>query len=264
MSDIVLLEVEQGVATLSMNCPELFNAFGIDMADGLAKSLTALAVDESVKGVVITGEGKAFCAGGDLKWVNAFPGGPGAAFHILADRANRAVFEIRRMRKPVIAAINGVAAGGGFSLALACDFRVMERSAVLRQGYTSSGLCIDMSGTFMLPRLVGISRAMEIAAFDRPISAEQALGWGLANRVVDDGKAVEGALEMAVELAGRSLNAFGWAKKLITDSFDTGFEVQIELEREGIRATSEHPDGREGMTAFLEKRRPVFRRQEEG
>ncbi|GAH44328.1 unnamed protein product, partial [marine sediment metagenome] len=155
-------------------------------------------------------------------------------------------------------AINGVAAGGGFSLALACDFRVMERSSVLKQGYTSSGLCIDIAGTFMLPRIVGLARAMEIAAFDRPITSEQALQWGLANRVVDDGGSLDEALNMAGELAERSLNAFGWVKQLLTDSFNNSFETHIELEREGICASSDHREGREGVTAFIEKRRPVF------
>lgn len=162
------------------------------------------------------------------------------------------------MSKPVIAAVNGVAAGGGFSLALACDFRVMASSAVLRQAYTSSGLCIDGGGTFMLPRLVGLARAMEIAAFDKPVSSEQALAIGLVTKVVEDGQAVEEAEKMAMELSQMSLHSFGWSKQLLMDSFHTAFETHIERERAGLCSCASHADGREGLQAFAEKRKPVF------
>jgi 2-(1,2-epoxy-1,2-dihydrophenyl)acetyl-CoA isomerase len=162
------------------------------------------------------------------------------------------------MNKPVIAAVNGIAAGGGFSLALACDFRIMDKSAVLRQAYTSNGLSIDGGGTFTLPRLVGLARALEIVAFDRPISSQQALAWGLATKVVEDGHSVKEAVEMACELAGGSLNSFGWSKQLLTDSFDTAFEAQLERERAGLRSCAAHPDGKEGLQAFVEKRKPAF------
>jgi 2-(1,2-epoxy-1,2-dihydrophenyl)acetyl-CoA isomerase len=162
------------------------------------------------------------------------------------------------MRKPVIAAVNGVAAGGGFSLALACDFRVVAQSAILRQAYTSSGLCIDGGGTFTLPRLVGLARAMEIVAFDKPISSEQALAWGLATKVVEDGRVLVEAWEMACELVEGSLHSFGWCKQLLTDSFHTAFETQIERERIGLSSCAAHPDGQEGLRGFAEKRRPIF------
>ena len=207
---------------------------------------------------MISGEGRAFCAGGDLKWAIDFPKGPSAAFHELAGRFHQAILEIRRMSKPVIAAVNGIAAGGGFSLALACDFRVMARSAILRQAYTSNGLCINGGGTFMLPRLVGLARALEIVAFDKPISSEQALAWGLATKVVEDGRALEESVNIARELAKRSLNSFGWAKQLLTDAFDTAFEAHIEREREGLTSCASHPDGKEGLGAFVEKRKPLF------
>jgi 2-(1,2-epoxy-1,2-dihydrophenyl)acetyl-CoA isomerase len=181
-----------------------------------------------------------------------------AAFHILAAQFHLAIVEIRRMKKPVVAAINGVAAGGGFSLALACDFRVMDESAVLNQAYTSAGLCIDGGGTFTLPRLVGVARALEIAAFDKPISASRAGEWGLVTTVVAEGQALAEAVVMAQDLAHRSLNSFAWTKKLITDSFNTPFEAQIEMERAALEACADHPDGREGLRAFSEKRKPRF------
>jgi 2-(1,2-epoxy-1,2-dihydrophenyl)acetyl-CoA isomerase len=164
------------------------------------------------------------------------------------------------MPKPVIAAINGIAAGGGFSLALACDFRIMARSATLRQAYTSNGLCIDGGGTFTLPRIVGLARALEIAGFDAPISSEKALTWGLVTRVVDDGHALAEAVNMAHELSNNSLNSFGWSKQLITDSFNSAFESHIERERLGLCSCAEHLDGKEGLQAFADKRKPVFKR----
>ena len=179
MSELIELVKTDVIAKIALNRPEAYNAFDYELVSQLANQLTTLAGDDNVRGVVITGKGKAFCAGGDLKWALGSPARPGAAFHTLASQFHLAILEIRRMKKPVVAAVNGVAAGGGFSLALACDFRVMEKSAVLRQAYTSNGLCIDGGGTFTLPRLVGYARALEIAAFDEPISADQALSWGL-------------------------------------------------------------------------------------
>jgi len=152
-----------------------------------------------------------------------------------------------------------VAAGGGFSLALACDFRVMAESAVLRQAYTSNGLSIDGGGTFTLPRLVGMARALEIAAFDPPISAEQALAWGLVTKVVPDGEALGEAVKMAEEVKQGALQSFGFAKTLLTDSFDHSFEAHLELERAALRSCAAHPDGKEGVDAFVERRKPVFR-----
>lgn len=246
------------VAVLMLDRPKAFNAFDLDTITIMSDHLINLAVDETVKGVVITGEGKVFSAGGDLKWANSWPQGPAAAFHNLAARYHQVILEIRRMRKPVIAAINGMAAGGGFSLALACDFRIMGETAVLRQAYTSNGLSIDGGGTFSLPRIVGLARALEIAAFDKPISARQALQWGLVTKVAPDTKVLEQSMEMAEDLAARSLNSFGYSKQLITDSFDNELEHHLELERAALRFCAAHPDGQEGLTAFLEKRKPVF------
>ncbi|MCK8601611.1 enoyl-CoA hydratase/isomerase family protein [Desulfoferrobacter suflitae] len=246
------------IAEVVLNRPEAYNALNAELVVQLCDHLTALATDDGVKGIVLTGRGKAFCSGGDLKWAAHSTRGVSSSFHSLAARFHLAVVEIRRMSKPVVAAINGVAAGAGFSLALACDFRVMARSAVLKQAYTSSGLSIDGGGTFTLPRMVGLARAMEIAAFDHPISAEQALSWGLVTHIAEDGKAVDAAMEMLKELTGKSLNSFGWSKRLLNDAFNNSLETQLELEREGIARCAAHPDGREGVAAFLEKRKPVF------
>ncbi len=258
MSRSVEIESDREIACVFLNRPEAFNALDMDMAGSLAAHLITLATNEKVRGIVITGRGRAFCAGGDLKWALAFPQGPSCAFHELAGRFHQAIVEMRRMPKPVIAAINGVAAGGGFSLALACDFRVMSEAALLRQAYTSSGLSINGGGTFTLPRLVGLAKALEIAAFDKPISSDQALLWGLVTKVVKEGAAMEEALKMARELSKNSLNSFGWSKQLLTDSFNSSFETHIERERMGLSLCATHPDGKEGLSAFLEKRKPTF------
>ena len=246
------------VVQLVLDRPQAFNALNPAMVEELSEQLIMIARDDGIRGVVISGQGRAFCAGGDLRWASGHEAGAPDGFYRLAGQFHQAVIEIRRMPKPVIAALNGVAAGGGFSLALACDFRVMARSAVLRQAYTSNGLSIDGGGTYSLPRLVGLARALEIAAFDEPISAEQALTWGLATRVVEDGQALEAAMAMAHELAARSVHSFGWAKELLGASFDTPLEAQLERERRGLAACAAHPDGEEGLRAFVEKRPPRY------
>ena len=258
MNELIEIKKDDAIAEVALNRPDAFNAFNYEMISQLAGHLTALASDNNIRAVVITGNGKAFCAGGDLKWALEYSSRPAGAFHTLAGQFHLAILEIRRMRKPVLAAINGVAAGGGFSLALACDFRVIEKSAVMRQAYSSAGLCLDGGGSFSLPRLVGYARALEIVAFDEPISSTRALEWGLVTKVAEDGKALEDAREMAGQLAQRSINSFAWSKKLITDSFDTSFETQIENERAALEACADHTDGIEGLSAFTEKRKPQF------
>lgn len=261
MPEKVDLQSEDSVACVFLNRPEAYNAFNPELVEAFARQMIALARDPSVRGIVVSGRGRAFCAGGDLKWAGTCTQGPARGFHELASLFHQAILEIRCMAKPVIAAINGVAAGGGFSLALACDFRVMARSAILRQAYTSNGLCIDGGGTFTLPRLVGMARALEIVAFDPSIDAEQALAWGLVTKVVDDAEVVNEAGALAHSIAQSSLHSFGLSKHLFNDSFSTSLETQLERERQGICACAEHPDGVEGLRAFAEKRKPVYGKQ---
>jgi 2-(1,2-epoxy-1,2-dihydrophenyl)acetyl-CoA isomerase len=261
MTEPVQLIKDGHITKLLLNRPEVYNSIDLDLVQRLQEHLLYLAMDNTSRAVVISGNGKAFCAGGDLKWMLNFPRGSSAALHELAARLHQSVLEIRRMRKPVIAAINGIAVGAGFSLALACDFRIMARSAFLQQAYTSAGLCLDGGGSFTLPRIVGLARALEIVAFDQRIPAEQALAWGLVTQVVDDGLALEEAAKMARQLAQGSMNSLGWSKKLLTDSFNTSFETHLEREREGVRSCAAHPDGQEGIRAFVEKRKPMFNRE---
>jgi 2-(1,2-epoxy-1,2-dihydrophenyl)acetyl-CoA isomerase len=259
MEKLVDLTISQDIAELALNKPEVYNAFNLEMISEFAEQLIQLSTDNNIKGVVITGRGKAFCAGGDLAWVSGYSKNYQHSFHTLAAQYHAAVLEIRRMKKPVIAAINGAAAGGGLSLALACDFRIMEKSAVMKQAYTSNGLCIDGGGTFTLPRLIGMAKALEIAAFDEKIPAEKALEWGLVTQVVDDGKSLETAKALLSQITQKSIHSFGMVKNLINDSFDHSLETTLEKERDGLGRCGNHPDGIEGIQAFLEKRKPNFK-----
>lgn len=246
------------IARVMFNRPKRYNSFDLDTVSALAEHVINLASDDTIRAVIISGEGTAFCAGGDLKWASDWAAGPAAAFHNLAARYHQLVLEIRRMPKPVIAAINGIAAGGGFSLALACDFRIMAESAIMRQAYTSNGLSIDGGGSFTLPRMVGLPRALEILAFDNPISASQALEWGLVNRVVEDLHVLREAELMARQLSQISMESFAKSKRLVTDSFNNSFEFQLELERNALRECAGGSSGQEGIQAFLDKRKPNF------
>lgn len=258
MNDPILTHQHGSILEIALNRPGAYNALNLDMMNMLAKALSFAAADPSTRGILLTGTGKAFCSGGDLKWISQQEEDAGSVLYRLAPQFHLSIVEIRRMDKPVVAAINGIAAGGGFSLALACDFRVMAESAVLRQAYTSSGLSIDGGGSFALPRLVGLARAMEIMAFDRTISAAQALEWGLVTKVVPDHEVHSAGIGMLEELMRTSLHSFAWSKKLMTDSFNNSLETQLELERQGISNCAAHPQGQEGIKAFVEKRKPIF------
>lgn len=258
MAEQVLFEKRDDIALLRFNRPGSYNSFDLDTITAFASHLVTLASDAATHGIVITGAGKAFCTGGDLRWAALFPGGPAAAFHELSSRFHQSILEIRNMGKPVIAAINGMAAGGGFSLALACDFRVMAKGAQLKQGFTSNGLSMDGGGTWMLPRLVGSARAMEIMAFDRIIDSGEALSMGLVNQVADDEGLIDAAVATARRVLGIPLFSFSWSKRLINASFNMPFESQLEAERRGLSSCAAHPGGKEGIAAFLEKRKPRF------
>jgi len=249
------------VAIVRFCRPDARNAMDAELLAPLANGVDRLAKDVEVRAVVLTGSQTAFSAGGDLASISSDPRGPAVAVRDLAAKLHRAVIAVRRMPKPVIAAIAGVAAGAGMSLALACDFRVMARSARMVLAYGSRGLSVDGGASFSLPRLVGLARALEIVAFDEPIGAERALSLGLATRVVDDDRVLDEALALAAELAERSVHAFGMTKCLLADSFRTNLEEQLELEEEALASSAAHLDGVEGLSAFREKRRPVFRRK---
>ncbi len=259
MGNPVEIEGRGDVALVRLSRPDVHNAMDAPLLDALDGALSALAGDETARVIVVTGGERAFSAGGDLLSIVDHPSGAAGAVRELAGTLHRVVIEIRRMPKPVIAAVSGVAAGAGMSLALACDLRVLGRSTRLVLAYTSRGLSVDGGASFSLPRLVGLARALEIVALDEPIPAERALAWGLATRVVDDERVLDEALGLAGELASRSVHAFGVAKRLLVDSFGRSLETQLELEQDALERSAAHPDGSEGLAAFREKRRPEFR-----
>jgi 2-(1,2-epoxy-1,2-dihydrophenyl)acetyl-CoA isomerase len=261
MSEKLIVKKDGEIASIIFNNPKAYNSFDLELITYIQENVDKLSKDDEIKGIIFSGEGKAFCTGGDLGWATSWPKGPSNAFHELATVYHQVILEIRRMPKPVIAAINGIAAGGGFSLALACDFRIMAKSAILKQGYTSNGLSLDGGGSFTLPRFVGLARALEIAAFDKPISADQALTWGLVTKVVEDQRVIEEALDMGRELSKISLNSFKASKNLLTDSFNTSLEAHLDNERDFLSSCADHPDGKEGISAFKEKRKPSFNRK---
>jgi 2-(1,2-epoxy-1,2-dihydrophenyl)acetyl-CoA isomerase len=233
------------------------NALDLETLVSLKTVLHDFAHNDDLGAMVISGRGKAFCAGGDLAWVAQFPGGTRSAIHLLAGEFHQVIMELHEIGKPVIAAIGGVAAGGGFSLSLACDFRVMHRDATLRHAYGSAGLSMDGGASFMLPRLVGHARALEIAAFGEPIAADRAASMGLATQVTE-GSAVDAAVAMAERLTNRALTSFAWSKQLLNASYDSALEAQLTRERRGIVECIDSVEGREGVAAFVEKRRPDF------
>lgn len=255
----VLSTREGAILTLTLNRPNRLNALDFALLDSLLKELRAAARDAAVRAVVLTGAGRAFCAGGDLKALEeAKVARVGDAFYSLASTFHLCVQEVRWMEKPVIAAVNGTAAGGGFSLALACDLRVMASSATLHQAYTTAGLVFDGGSSWTLPRLVGLARSLELAMLDEPVSAEKAARMGLVSQVVADEQVVSTAKALAGRAAGRAVGAFARAKRLLNASFEQGLDAQLEAERQAISAAADSPEGREGIGAFLQKREPRF------
>ncbi len=258
--DFIAVEKQGPIVTIRFQREKSYNAFDIDTIKALTQALQDIHKEQTVKGLIITGSGKAFCTGGDLRWIYQHKGGFEKAFHSLATYFHLSILEIRRMPKPVIAAINGLAAGGGFSLALACDFRIMEKGAILKQGYTTNGLSVDGGLSFLLPRFVGAQKAMEILALDPNIDGEQALKWGLVNEVVEEKACIGRAKELMEGLLRTSLTSFAASKRLLYESLASNFEATLEREREFLAQCGSSANGIEGITAFLEKRRPIYNR----
>jgi 2-(1,2-epoxy-1,2-dihydrophenyl)acetyl-CoA isomerase len=259
-SSAPLLYVRNGAtALITLNRPAVFNAVDLSMATLLKTSLEEASQDRRVRAVILTGAGRGFCAGGDLRFaVDANPAQPGESFLALTAILHAAIAQIRTMAKPVIAAINGPAAGAGLFLALACDLRVMAHGAYLKQSNTSYGLSIPAGGTFLLPRLLGLGQALQIAMLDEPIFAAQALDLGLVTKVVPDATLLSAAQQFAEQTAHRSGDALGRTKQLMNSAFYHTLEEHLHLERQAIAASANTAEGREGVTAFLEKRQPDF------
>ena len=261
MNSTVHLERNDDLAVVRLHRPETFNAIDAVLAADLREALLTCWNDRSIRAVVLTGDGKAFCGGGDLKNISAAgeDADLGAVFYDVAGTFHESILAIRRMPKAVIAAINGPAAGGGFSLALACDYRVMSRDAFMQLAYTSHGLSIDGGGTFTLPRLVGLSGAMKIALFDERMLAAECLDLNLVHEIVPGDELTERAMALGQRFAAMPVEVIGRTKRLFNRSFDSPLEQQLEAERTELARAGSHAEGAEGIAAFLEKRRPDYR-----
>lgn len=247
------------VATITLNRPAQFNALNLDMARELLLASIAADEDPGVRCVVVTGAGKAFFAGGDLASFDAAGDGRGSLIKEMTTYLHGAISRLGRMDAPVIASINGVAAGAGFSTMLACDIAVAASSAKFTMAYTKSGLSPDGSSSWFLPRMVGLRRAQELTLTNRVLTAAEALDWGLITRVVDDADLAEHVRALSTEIASGPTRSLGAAKRLMRDSADHGLETQMEHEARAIAASSLTADGREGVASFLEKRPPAYR-----
>lgn len=259
LHDSIVLEYHDTLAIITLNRAEVYNAIDLRMCAALHTHLADLGQDERIRAVVVTGSGPAFCAGGDLRFaLAANPLTPGDSFLALTSILHDCILTIRTMSKPVIATINGVAAGAGLFLALACDLRVMADTAYLKQSNTSYGLSLPAGGSFLLPRLVGLARALEIAMLDEPIAASRALELGLVTRVVPRAVLLDEAQSLAARIASMPISTLGRVKRLMNDSYWSTLEEQLQAERLQLAASANAREGREGIMAFLEKRRPDF------
>jgi 2-(1,2-epoxy-1,2-dihydrophenyl)acetyl-CoA isomerase len=214
--------------------------------------------DASVRAVVLTGTGKMFCAGGDLKEFHGYGDSISRKLKEITTYLHAGSSRLARMRAPVISAVNGTAAGAGFSLAIASDLVLAAESAKFTMAYTAAGLSPDGSSSYFLPRLVGLRRAQELMITNRRLTAAEALDWGLVTKVVPDDDLMKEASALAKQLANGPTNAFGVVKKLLIETYGANLESQLELESRGIADMAGTKDGREGISAFLARRTPEF------
>ena len=254
----IIFEQKDKVVFITLNRPDAANGLNTVMAAELVDAATRCQ-HASVKAVVLTANGKFFCAGGDLREMAGFGDQGAVQVKSLADNLHRSISLFARMDAPLIVAVNGVAAGGGFSLSITGDLVIAAESAAFTMAYSRAGLSPDGSSTYYLPRLIGLRKAQEMAFTNNKLSAAQALEWGLVNSVVADDDLLKVATDMAEDLASGSLGSHGMIKKLLLSTWNNGLEAQMDEEAKGISQCLSSADGQEGMAAFLEKRKPVFR-----
>ncbi|MCO6436098.1 MAG: enoyl-CoA hydratase/isomerase family protein [Phycisphaerae bacterium] len=265
MPDSNALAVADAVAvrTITLNRPDVLNACNESLLVALGKAVREAEKDAAVRCIVITGAGRAFCSGQDLadvagRYDSDAPLELGA--HIRKNY-NPLIQKIRTMEKPVVGSINGVAAGAGCSLALACDLRIAAESASFIQSFVNVGLVPDSGSTFFLPRLIGNARAMEMTFTGRKIKADEALQIGLVNQVVPDDQLATATAELAAKLAALPTRAIGLTKRAINAAWTSDLEEQLDYEAMLQTTAGQTHDHREGVTAFLGKRKPEFRGQ---
>jgi len=254
--DPILYEANGGVATFTLNRPEVYNSFNREMAFALQHYLKACATSEDVRCIVIKGAGKAFCAGQDLNEVTGEEAIPLA--QIISEHYNPIIKLIRELEKPIIAAVNGVAAGAGANMALSCDLTVAKESVSFVQAFSKIGLIPDSGGTFFLPRLVGLQRAIGMAYLSNKIPAKEAERIGLIYKAIPDEGFDEFIDSLAQKMAAMPTRALGLTKRAFNQSFTNDLDTQLGIEEQLQAAAGLTEDYAEGVNAFLEKRKPEF------
>ncbi len=253
-------DVNKGVAVLTLNLPETLNSFTVAMHEDVQAAMLDVRTNAQVRCLVITGEGRGFCAGQDLKdLMDSGSEEPAELGEIVEKYYNPFVRAIMTLEKPVICAVNGVAAGAGASVALACDIVLAARSASFVQVFCKIGLVPDSGGTWNLPRAVGLARAKGLALLGDKLSAEQAESWGMIWQCVDDDQLMSESIKLAEHLATQPTRGLATIKKLLNESHSTPMHQQLENERFAMRTLGQSNDYQEGVAAFMEKRKPDFK-----
>lgn len=255
---VIRYEVKDAVATITLNRPEAYNALNLALGRELFHAALDADEDRAVRCIVVTGAGRAFCAGGDVKDFHDSADRIGVVIKELTTYLHGAVSRLARTPKPVIMAVNGAAAGGGMSLALAGDLVVATESAKFTMAYSKIAASPDGSSSYFLPRMIGLRRALELHYTNRVLSARDAMDWGLVNRVYPDAEFAVSVAALAKELAGGPTLAFGRAKLLFHQSTQESLESQMELEAQALATLGHTEDFRNGVAAFARKQPPIF------
>tara|TARA_B110000027_G_scaffold60349_1_gene65004 strand:- start:4958 stop:5755 length:798 start_codon:yes stop_codon:yes gene_type:complete len=258
MSNTIQLKIKNKIAFITLNRPEVFNSFNREMALALQDSFDACEANDAVRAIVLSGKGKAFCAGQDLKEVTTPEINPGFK-KILEEHYNPIITRIREIKKPVIAAVNGVAAGAGANIALACDIVIADERASFIQAFSLIGLVPDSAGTYFLPRLIGFQKALALAMLGDKIGAKEAEKLGMIYRYVSSEEFEETVNKLAIKLANMPTNALGKIKELFNKSMNNSLEEQLAMESKYQIEAAESNDYKEGVAAFIEKRKPNFK-----
>jgi len=254
----IIFQKANHVAVIKFNRPKAFNAVNVELFTDIIKALELCANDTDVKVIVLTGEGKAFCAGGDVALFETSPD-VSETLRQLTKLLHFTIVGIRRSSKPVLAMINGTAAGAGVSIAAACDLRICASSAKFRQAYTSIGLIPDGAWTLMVPLLIGFSKASELVYMDPIFDAKEALQMGLVNKVVDDSELEKNTMDLALKLASGPTISYSVVKENFNNAFLGLLERQLELERRGLIWVGKTADAKEGISSFIAKKAPNFK-----
>ncbi len=254
----IKLEIKNNVAFITLNRPEVFNSFNREMALKLQDILDDCKVNDAVRAIVLTGNGKAFCAGQDLKEVTSPELNPGFK-KILDEHYNPIILKIRTIEKPIIAAVNGVAAGAGANIALACDIVLANEKVNFIQAFSLIGLIPDSGGTFFLPRLIGFQKATALAMLGDKISAEEAEKMGMIYKMIPSEIFEEEVQKIAIKMAQMPTKALGLIKRLFNQSLTNNLESQLALESKLQIEAAQTDDYAEGVAAFIEKRKPIFK-----